>query len=233
MTAAEQDSITGLEPIVPTFTDNTTDGSRSELDEAPALHDRPADIGASAGTCEEAEVADEVGLAGTPEGRRAARFSSKRIIGYGILPALALILAFGGAYLKWQAGSAALARTAAVQSTQAATESTITMLSYRPDTVDKELPAAANRLTGKFRDEYSQLINQVVVPGAKQKRISAVASVPGAASVSATENHAVVLVFVNQTITIGDDAPTDTASTVTVTLDKVHGRWLISRFEPV
>lgn len=219
---------------MPTFTDNFTQGSPPELDEASAGDDASADNDANADVCEEAESADEADNAEASEAPvRAARFSWKRITGYGILPALALILALAGAYLKWQAGTAVLLRTAAVQSTQAATETTITMLSYRPDTVDKDLPAAANRLTGKFHDEYTQLINEVVVPGAKQKKISAVAKVPGAASVSATENHAVVLVFVNQTITIGDDAPTETASTVTVTLDKVNGRWLISRFEPV
>jgi Mce-associated membrane protein len=57
--------------------------------------------------------------------------------------------------------------------------------------------------------------------------------VPDAASVSATENHAVVLVFVNQTTTIGTDAPTASTSTVRVTLDKVDDRWLISQFDPV
>jgi Mce-associated membrane protein len=72
-----------------------------------------------------------------------------------------------------------------------------------------------------------------VIPGAKQKRISAMANVPAAASVSASANHAVVLVFVNQSTTIGDDAPTSTASSVRVTLDKVQSRWLISQFDPV
>jgi Mce-associated membrane protein len=43
----------------------------------------------------------------------------------------------------------------------------------------------------------------------------------------------VVLVFVNQTIMIGNDPPTATASTVRVTLDRVQGRWLISQFDPV
>jgi hypothetical protein len=31
----------------------------------------------------------------------------------------------------------------------------------------------------------------------------------------------------------GNDPPTDTASSVRVTLDKIGGRWLISAFEPV
>jgi Mce-associated membrane protein len=73
----------------------------------------------------------------------------------------------------------------------------------------------------------------VVIPGAKQKQISAVATVPAAASTSATPTHAVVLLMVNQTVIVGQDAPTNTASSVRVTLDKVDGRWLISHFEPV
>jgi Mce-associated membrane protein len=73
----------------------------------------------------------------------------------------------------------------------------------------------------------------VVIPGSKQKHVSAVANVPAAASMSASADHAEVLVFVNQTITVGNDPPTDTASRVRVTLDKIGGRWLISAFEPV
>jgi Mce-associated membrane protein len=78
-----------------------------------------------------------------------------------------------------------------------------------------------------------QLVHDVVIPGAKQKQVSAVATVPAAASVTAGPNHAVVLVFVNQTVTIGKDAPTSTASSIRVTLDKVDDRWLISQFEPI
>jgi Mce-associated membrane protein len=107
------------------------------------------------------------------------------------------------------------------------------MLSYKPDSVDKDLTTARDRLNGTFRDSYTQLIHDVVIPGAKQKQILAKATVPAAASVSANEKHAVVLVFVNQTITVGNDPPTDTASSVRVTLDKVGGHWLISQFDPV
>ena len=38
--------------------------------------------------------------------------------------------------------------------------------------------------------------------------------------------------FVNQTVTVGTGVPTDTASSVRITLDKVGDRWLISEFEP-
>ena len=59
------------------------------------------------------------------------------------------------------------------------------------------------------------------------------AAVPAAASVSAKGDHAVALLFVNQTVVVGSDAPTNTASSVRVTLDKVGGRWLISGFDPI
>ena len=157
----------------------------------------------------------------------------KRVIAFGVLPALALLLAMGGGYLKWQDASIRDSQTAAERSMRAATESAIAMLSYQPDSVEKELTAAVDRLTGAFRDSYTQLINEVVVPGAKEKQISAVATVPAAASVSANENHAVVLVFVNQTTTVGNDPPTATTSSVRVTLEKVDERWLVSQFEPV
>jgi len=152
---------------------------------------------------------------------------------YVVLPALALLLASAAGFLKWQDGSARDAATARTESLRAATDSTIALLSYKPDTVEKDLDAARGRLTGTFLSAYTSLTHDVVIPGAKQKQISAVATVPAAASTSATGNHAVVLLFVNQTVIIGQDAPTNTASSVRVTLDKVGGRWLISQFDPV
>jgi Mce-associated membrane protein len=154
-------------------------------------------------------------------------------VAYGIVPGVALMLALGGGYLKWQDNSVRDASTARVESLQAAKDSTVALLSYRADSADKDLMAARDRLTGSFRDSYTSLTNDVVIPGAKQKQISAAATIPAAAPVSASQNHAVVLVFVNQTVTVGTDAPTDTASSVKVTLDKIGGRWLISAFDPV
>jgi Mce-associated membrane protein len=143
------------------------------------------------------------------------------------------LLASAAGFLKWQDGSAREAGVARTESVRAATDSTIALLSYKPDTVEKDLDAARGRLTGSFLNAYTSLTHDMVIPGAKQKQISAIATVPAAASTSATENHAVVLLFVNQSVIIGQDAPTSTASSVRVTLDKVGGRWLISQFDPV
>nr|WP_319456946.1 MULTISPECIES: hypothetical protein [unclassified Mycobacterium] len=207
-----------------------TEGSSVES----GVAQEPMDVSSEAAVeyPEEAEEAERTEAAEAPGGRL-GRFSWKRMLAYGVLPVLALILALGAGYLKWQDDSARDAQTTAAQSVQAATDSAIAMLSYRPDTVEKDLTAARDRLTGQFKDDYTGLINDVVIPGAKQKQISVVATVPAAASVSATENHAVVLVFVNQTTIMGQGAPTSTASSVRVSLDNVQGRWLISQFDPV
>jgi Mce-associated membrane protein len=156
-----------------------------------------------------------------------------RVFAFGVLPALALLLALGAGYLKWMDNSVRNSETARDESVQAAKDSTIALLSYKPDTVEQQLGAARDLLTGDFRDSYTSLTHDVVIPGAKQKQISAVATVPAVASVSANPNHAVVLVFVNQTVIVGQDAPTDTASSVRVTLDKVGDHWLIAKFDPV
>ena len=161
------------------------------------------------------------------------RFSVAGAVAFGLLPILALLLGAGAGYLKWANSSRRDADRARTESVQVAKDSTVALLSYKAETVDKDLGAARDRLTGSFLDAYTELINNVVIPGAKEKKISAVAQIPAAASVSAKTDHAVVLLFVNQTVVMGNDAPTNTASSVRVTLDKVGDRWLISGFDPV
>jgi Mce-associated membrane protein len=189
-----------------------TDDARSPAaaDDSAAGEDQPADAGA---------------------GRRGGRWV--RMVAFGLLPTVAFVLAGGAGYLKWQGDSARDVVAAQSQSVADATEGTIALLSYQAGSVDKQLSAARDRLTGTFRDSYTALIHDVIIPGAQQKQISAVATVPAAASVSSAPGRAVVLVFVDQSVTVGAGAPTSTASSVKVTLDKIAGRWLISDFTPV
>lgn len=152
---------------------------------------------------------------------------------YGVLPALVLALGGAAGYLQWKDVSLNQTDTAKTESTKAATAGTIALLSYKPETVDKDLEAAKKYMTGNFLDSYTKLTRDVVIPGSKQKKISAVATVPAAAWTKATPSHAVVMLFVDQTMIIGESAPTSTASSVRVTLDKVDNRWLISQFDPM
>lgn len=157
-----------------------------------------------------------------------------RVLAFGVLPGMALLLALTAGYFKWIDLSGSAEARARSESVRVASEDAVALLTYGPDSAEKELGAARERLTGEFKDAYTNLTRQVVIPGAKEKRITAVAKVTAASSVSATENHAVVLLFVNQTVTVGDGGtPTDTQPVIRVTLEKVDGRWLVSRFDPV
>ena len=208
-----------------------TSGVEADADEAEVVEDT-----ADADETTEAETETEAKPKPKPKAkakkpRRAVNWS--KVLAFGLLPAVALLLAGAAGYLKWSDSSVREANTARIESLQVAKDSTVRLLSYKPDTVDQDLNSARDLLTGDFRDSYTQLINDVVIPGAKEKQISAVANVPAVASVSAEPNHAVALVFVNQTVIVGQSAPTATASSVRVTLDKVGDHWLISQFDPV
>ena len=184
----------------------------------------------------EDESSDDSKTEGADDLRPPARWRRikwSRVLAFGVLPAMALVIAVGAGFLKWQDAWVRGSRVAGIESVAAAKDSTIALLSYQPETVDKELKAARERLTGGFKDSYTQLIQDVVIPGAKKQHISAVATVPAAASVSATPKHAVALLYVDQTVVVGNDAPTDTSSIVRVTLDRTGGRWLISGFDPI
>jgi len=155
-----------------------------------------------------------------------------RVIAFGLLPALTVVLGGGAGYLTWEVISARFVQVARVESVRAATDGAVALLTYGPDTVGKDVGAARERLTGKFKDFYTLFTRQNVIPNAREKHVSSVVTVPAAAIVRVTTDHAVVMVFVNQTFLSERDPPTSTASDVRVTLEKVGRRWLISEFTP-
>ncbi|OBA79673.1 hypothetical protein A9W99_20165 [Mycobacterium sp. 1164966.3] len=181
----------------------------------------------------DAQAAQDPASTDTDEGSTHRRVAWTRVLGYWVLPGVALVLALGAAYLSWWDRSGDDFATARSESVRVASDDAAVLLSYRPESVDRDLGVARERLTGDFKDAYTALTREVVIPGAKEKHIAAVAKVTAAASVSATSSHAVVLAFVHQTVTIGNGAPTDTTPVLRVTLDKVNGKWLVSHFDPV
>lgn len=210
---------------------NATDAADAEeLTESltPGPESRPEEAEAVTEDVVERETGED-NSTGTRRGRRIAW---SRILAFGVLPGLALLLGLTFGYFRWLDGSADDLARARAESVRAASEDVIALLSYKADSVDRDLNAARDRLTGDFRDAYTQLIRQVVIPGAKEKHVSTAVKVSAAAPVSTTASHAVVLLFANQTVTIGDGAPTDTQPVIRMALDKVNGRWLVSRFDP-
>ena len=147
---------------------------------------------------------------------------------------LAVVLAVAAAWLFWDSAGRRGAVRAGDDAAQAARDAIVEILSYQPATAQQSLESAArDRLTGKFRDDYTQLIKTVVLPDAVGKRITATAKVPAAAVVSADAHHVVVLAYIDQIMAVGSAAPTQTNSAVRVTMDNLDGRWLISGFDPI
>jgi Mce-associated membrane protein len=116
----------------------------------------------------------------------------------------------------------------------AASKGSVALLSYAPDSLDKDFAAAKSHLTGDFLSYYTQFTEQIVTPAAKQKSVKTSAAVVQAAVSELHPDSAVVLVFVNQTTTSKENPDgAFAASAVKVGLKKIKGAWLISSFDPV
>jgi Mce-associated membrane protein len=116
----------------------------------------------------------------------------------------------------------------------AARDGTVALLSYKPDTLQQDLDGAKARLSGDFLSYYEQFSKQVITPAAQSKGVTTAAQVVGAATTELHRNSAVVLVFVNQATASKDRPdPSMASSSVLVSLAKVHGNWLITKFDPV
>jgi Mce-associated membrane protein len=154
-----------------------------------------------------------------------------RVLAYGLLPTLVLLLAIAAGLLKWNDSSIRHSEIASSESVTAARDSTNAILTFRYDTIDHDVATTRERLTGGFLDTYTKRTQQELIPHAKQERIVATSTVPAAAPETVTPNHAVVLVFISQNVKIGDAEPKVTGSSARVTLDKIGTRWLVSDFD--
>jgi Mce-associated membrane protein len=123
---------------------------------------------------------------------------------------------------------------AAKSALSAASDGTVAVLSYSPDTVDRDFASAKSHLTGDFLKYYEQFTQQIVGPAAKQKGVKTTAVVLRAAlSGELHPDSANVLLFVNQTTQSKDrPEPTMTSSSVVAMMTKADGKWLISSFNP-
>ena len=116
----------------------------------------------------------------------------------------------------------------------AASDGTVALLSYSPESLEKDFAAAKSHLTGDFLSYYNQFTSEIVAPAAKQKSLKTTAQVVGAAVSELHPDSAVVLVFVDQSTTSKDKPdPSMAASDVLVSLTRVNSHWLITKFEPI
>ena len=151
---------------------------------------------------------------------------------------LVLLLLSGGAatwlyFTQYRPDKQTDARVAAAV-VSSASDGTVALLSYSPDSLDKDFAAAKSHLSGDFLSYYNQFTEQIVAPAAKQKSLKTNARVLGAAVQELHPNSAVVLVLVDQSSTSKDNPdPAMASSSVLVSLTRVNGAWLITKFDPV
>jgi Mce-associated membrane protein len=151
---------------------------------------------------------------------------------------ISLLLISGGAatwlYFKQYRPDKQTDAGAASAAINAASDGTVALLSYSPDTLDKDFAAAKSHLSGDFLSYYNQFTEQIVAPAAKQKSLKTNARVLGSAVSELHPDSAVVLVLVDQSTTSKDNPdPAMASSSVLVSLTRVNGQWLITKFDPV
>ncbi|MCV7411239.1 hypothetical protein AWC05_27965 [Mycobacterium florentinum] len=171
-----------------------------------------------------------------PSGRSEQRARRK----VKILPVvlILLLLLSGGAatwlYFKQYRPDKQTDASVASAVVSSASDGTVALLSYSPDTLDKDFAAAKSHLSGDFLSYYNQFTEQIVAPAAKQKSLKTNARVLGAAVQELHPDSAVVLVLVDQSTTSKDNPdPAMSSSSVLVSLSRVNGNWLITKFDPV
>lgn len=106
-------------------------------------------------------------------------------------------------------------------------------MSYSYEHLNRDFNNAKSHLTGDFLTYYSKFAEEVVAPTAQKGQLTASAKVIRAAVSELHPNSATVLVFIDQTTaSVKKKDPEKTQSSILVTMTKVDGSWLISKFDP-
>jgi Mce-associated membrane protein len=214
----------------------TRDSDRVEVD--GAVDDAVDDSGATGTevTTSSAEPSVEEADAADATGPAAPRRRRRTLVTAGLLAVLLLASAgvTGWLYLNQYRPDQQTDAAASKVALDAATSGTVALLSYSPDSLDKDFAAAKSRLTGDFLSYYTQFTEQIVTPAAREKSVKTAASVVRAAVSQLQPDTAEVLVFINQTTTSKENPDgAFAASSVKVGMRKVDGTWLIDSFDPV
>ncbi|WP_092806328.1 twin-arginine translocation pathway signal [Rhodococcus globerulus] len=171
----------------------------------------------------------------TAAGATSARVSPLTIV-LCVISALAIALAGLSAYLYFGPdGTRDLAATDNTREevVQVSSDQAVAMFQYDHNNVDQQLHSATEGLTGDFQNQFTELIESVIIPGAQEKALTVQVVVQGAAVLDAAPDTATTMLFLNQ-ITTSKDSPEAVASgsRVKMGLEKQDGRWLVNSVQP-
>jgi Mce-associated membrane protein len=147
------------------------------------------------------------------------------------LAAAFVVLLAATAFLGWQVFQQHQLRQASEEAERAAVSYAQVLTSIDSDKVDENFKEVLDGATGEFKDMYSQSsveLRQLLV----ENKATARGVVEESAVQSASKDKAVVLLFVDQSVSntkLPD--PRIDRSRMKMTLEKVDGRWLASKVE--
>lgn len=230
------------DPELPDEVTETEDAEETGLDDE--LDDEAVDEDAFAddeGAAEEPEVAAEDDEADDdfefeddedeePEETEPDRTRLRQVL--VVLALAALVLAGSVFYLLGQVKEAQAADEAGDAAVSAAKSDAQEILSYDYRSLDNNFQQGLADTTGGFRTQYQQTTGQLVRPQATQQKVIVQAAVMNAGLISASDDNAVVLLFVDRVTTkAGQSKPTFNQDRVRMTLTKVNGKWLVSKLD--
>lgn len=208
-TAAEKTTEKAIEPDTEAEVDESAEDTASET---------------------EAETKADADGSGGDGGPRTAR-NWRRPALWGALGTAFVVLLAAVGFLGWQLWQERQTAQAGDQARQAATEYAQVLTSIDSEKVDENFDAVLDGATGEFKDMYSQSSSQL-----RQLLIDNKASARGivleSAVQSATKDKAVVLLFVDQSVSNTNvPDPRIDRSRIKMTMEHVDGRWRASKVE--
>lgn len=146
-----------------------------------------------------------------------------------VLVAVAAVAA-AGLGVRWIVAANAEQRTA--EALDAARTGTAEVLSYDAATLETDLSQARRLVTGEFAGRFEQIVADLTLPATREQSVTTTAEVVRAAVISARSDRVEVLLYVNRTTSsAAQPEPGSSTNPVTVTVTRVHGRWLISQLQ--
>lgn len=159
-----------------------------------------------------------------PKGRR------RRVGRWVACGVLAAVLA-GAGYEGWLLFEHHQVKVAAAQALDAATKYTLALTSIDTQAIDKNFTDVLDGATGEFKNMYTQSSAQLRQTLLDNKA-AAHGTVIEAAVKSAGKNRVEVVLFVDQSVSnAAAPEPQLDRSRVTMTMEKVDGRWLASKVD--
>jgi Mce-associated membrane protein len=149
-----------------------------------------------------------------------------------VLSVLALALTAVVVLLSSWKGDLTAKESAAQDGLNAATSAAQDFSSYDYRTLESNFKTSANTATGAFRQQYLGMMSQVRA-AAEQQQVVVVGTVLKAGVEQVSARQVIALVFLNQETSKLNQPRSSDQYRLRLTVDRVKGRWLVSKVEAV